>query len=269
MGLKRREIHQTMLRQGEQGMNKQVLVATGVLLLILSMAMFALRNRTVLYECRVEFQYEDGKPFEVNTPQEKFVCRADEHNRRVGYELLSAEFKREWHSFPLSERIRRCQRNPALQGESEDRIKDILSSLQLDVVGMPCTNFVYPCRLLLSDGSRRNLGEYARCCMDIVKEKVDEDNRIALYKCAFGEYQRMRKAERRITELEKSIAGGSADPITAKELQQARQTVTEMETKIDEIRRKMMARHPRQIVYESEPKVIWVIRRKARKGSRP
>ena len=243
-------------------MNRKMLLAAGslaVLSVVLLLAVVGLRNVFVIYVCQVDFLFECGKPFAASTSEDSTGYTVDEHNRLACYEMLVSDFKREWHSFPMSEKMLRCKQDSILRMEPESRTQDIFSSMQLDVIGMPSTNFVYPCRLLLSDVSRRNLGEYARICMGIVKDKIDEDNRIALYKCTFREHQAMRRAERRIKDIEKLSEKAGMESAMDEELSQARQTVRDMEKVIEQVRERVMSKREKRITQESPPDISWHI----------
>ena len=164
--------------------------------------------------------------------------------------------------FSSKDGLVKCRHDPALQGESESRIRSVLSSVRLDVVGMPSTNFVYPCQLVLSNGDKRNLDAYARFCMDMVKEQLNEENELSVAKCTTKEFQSMKKAERKIDEIESAAKSENAIASSEEELRLAWRTVSEMKQKIEEIRSLVMSTGGRRIVYESQPEISWVIRRK-------
>lgn len=245
-------------------MNKKTLVITGVAVAvvgILTGAGFYLSNSlSISYECNVDFLYEFDRPFK-NIPG-RGTFNADEHNRHFGYEDITSDFKNEVVLSLLRDGASRCQRDSILQSESESRSRAVLASVRLDVIGMPSTNFVYPCRLVLTDVNSRNLCEYARFCMDRVKDQISEKNRISIAKATVKEHQRLMQAERRIEELEKAAAKGEEIPTAEKELRLARHTMEAMKTKIDEVRESIMYTGGQRIIYESQPEVSWVIRRK-------
>ena len=245
-------------------MNKRILAVTGVVVTVVGVLMgtvlYLSSVLSVSYECRVDFLYEFDRPFK-NVPG-RGTFNADEHNRRFGYEDIASDFKNEVVLSLLRDGVVRCQRDSVLQSESESRIRAVLASVRLDVIGMPSTNFVYPCRIVLSDNDRRNLGEYARFCMDRVKDQIDEKNRISIAKTTVTEHQMLRKAERRIEELEKAVVRGEVIPTAEEELRLARHTVEEMKKKIEEIRKDIMSTGGRRIIYESQPEISWVIRRR-------
>jgi hypothetical protein len=98
--------------------------------------------------------------------------------------------------------------------------------------------------------------------MDRVKDRISEKNRISIAKATVKEHQMLMQAERRIEELEKAVAKGEEIPTTEKELRMARHTMEAMKTKIDEVRESVMYTGGQRIIYESQPEVSWVIRRK-------
>lgn len=220
------------------------------------------RNLSVTYECKVDFLYEYEKPSMDVRGRGSF--ENEEDKLRAGREDVAYGFKRELDLFKSRKGVLMCQRELEPLGESVSRTEAVLSSVRLNVVGMPSTNFVYPCRLVLSDGDRRNLVEYARFCMDRAKERVAEDNWILVAKVAMHEYEQLRKAERRIKELEKHAEDGSGAGSSGAELELAKQTVQKMQKRIEEIRKDVMSRREQRIICESPPEVSWVVRRKER-----
>ena len=109
---------------------------------------------------------------------------------------------------------------------------------------------------------KRNLEAYARFCMDMVKEQLNEENELSVAKCTTKEFQSMKKAERKIDEIESAAKSGNAIASSEEELRLAWRTVSEMKQKIEEIRSLVMSTGGRRIVYESQPEISWVIRRK-------
>jgi len=242
-------------------MNRKIIAVTGGVMVVCMMAGLAfclLCNLTVAYECRVDFLYEYDRPYKDDHGR----LEADEDNRHARLEDISCGFKREMALFTSPKGVLRCRRDLAALGESVSRTEAILASARLDVVGMPCTNFVYLCRLVLADGDSRNLGEYARFCMKMVREHADEENRIVVAKATIHEYGKMRKAERRVKELECQVVNGGGDRSIEHELHMARETVVEMNRRIEEIGKSVMSGGGRHIIFESPPEMSWVVRRK-------
>ena len=244
-------------------MNRKTFAVTGGVLLVCMMAgivFHLLCNLSVTYECRVDFLYEYDRPY-----RDIHGClEADEGNRRARFEDISCGFKNELALFTSRKGVSRCQRDLAPLGEPVSRIEAILASVRLNVVGMPCTNFVYPCRLVLADGDGRNLAAFAGFCMNRVREQADEENGIVVAKATVYEHGNMRKAERRVKELESQVANGKGDRSKEQELRMARETVGEMNRRIEEIGKRVMSRGGRHIIFESPPDVSWVVRRKER-----
>lgn len=244
-------------------MNRKILaVAGGIMILGITAGILLclLRNLSVTYECKVDFLYEYERPSKDVTSRDAIGNYSDK--RRVRHDDILYGFKRELELFSSKKGALMCQRDIESLGEPMSRIETVLASARLEVVGIPSTNFVYPCRLVLVDGDRRNLGEYARFCMDRVKERLAEENWILVAKVALHEYEQMHKAERRIMELEKRASDGGGTASDEVEMKQARQTVREMQMRIEEIRKDVMSRREQRIIHESPPKVSLIIRRK-------
>ena len=248
-------------------MNRKVLLVIGIVVVLVGVmvcvAFCLLHDLSVSYECHVDFLYEFDRPFR-DVPG-RGILNVDESNRNARYESIVDGFRREMAFCSNEDGLVRCRHDPALQGESESRIRSVLSSVRLDVTGMPSTNFVYSCRLVLSNGDKRNLDVYARFCMDRVKEQLNEENELSIAKCTIKEFQIMKKAERKVAEIESVAKSGNAIAPADEELRMARQTVSEMKQKIDEIRRLVMSTGGRRIVYESQPEISRIIRRNAKK----
>lgn len=234
-------------------MNRRIIVLIGLAVALLCASAGVLRNVSVTYVCQVDFSFEYGKPFVRSEPDGVSSLPADEHNRRAKYEFIEEEFRRDLYMAPLDERILKCRQSPILKDEPESRVRSVLSSMKFEVVGMSITNFVYPCRLVLSDHDRRNLGEYARCCMASLKEGLEVENEVSVFKCAYDEYQLMRKSEDEIKKLEKALGDGAASDEQKLELRRLRQVVQDMRQKIDEVRVRVMEVSARRILDESEP----------------
>lgn len=247
-------------------MNRKLFVAAGGFMTFVIMAgtMFCLsRNLSVQYECKVDFLFEYERPeglFGDDLDRKSPGCYVDK--RRAGREDISHGFKKDLDLFSSRNGVLKCQRDIETFGVSTSRTMTVLASARLDVVGMPCTNLVYPCRLVIADADRRNLGEYARFCMDSIRERLDEENWILVARVAMHEYQQMRKAERRIAELEEQVLDGGGTASNDAELEKARQVVREMQKRIEEIRSDVMSRREQRIIYESQPEISWAIRRK-------
>ena len=158
-------------------MKRTLIVAAGMVVAVVGVvtgtALCLSRCLSVSFECRVDFLYEFDRPFK-DVPG-RGTLNADESNRNSRYESILDDFRRDMLFCASKDGIIRCQRDSAFQGEPDSRITAVLSSVRLDVTGMPSTNFVYPCRLVLSDGDRRALDVYARFCMDKVKEQLEEE----------------------------------------------------------------------------------------------
>lgn len=240
-----------------------VIVAVGV---VICMILAKASNLSVSYECQVDFFYEFDRPF---VDPGRGILKADESNRRARYEDIVSNFKNEVFLLLLKDGPSRCQRDSILQSESESRIRAVLASVRLDVIGMPSTNFVYPCRLVLSDVDSRNLCEYARLCMDIVKDQIEDKNRISVAKATVREHQMLMRAERRIEELKKAATKGESMPAAEEEMRLARYTIEEMKKKIEAVREFVMSTGGRRIIQESQPEISWVVRRKPRKEKAP
>ena len=247
---------------------KKLIVAAGMVVAVVgAVAVTALclsRCLSVSYECQVDFLYEFDRPFREMPG--RGILNADESNRNARYESIMENFRREMAFCSGKDGLIRCRHDPTLQGESESRIRSVLSSVRLDVTGMPSTNFVYSCRLVLSNGDKRNLDSYARFCMDRVKEQLNEENELSIAKCTTKEFQTLKKSEKKIEELEKAIANGEASPSAKNELRNERRTVDEMKKRIEEVKEFVLSTGGRRIIYEATPKISWVLRRKARKS---
>lgn len=245
-------------------MNRKILSVIGIVMVLVSVvvciAFCLLHKLSVSYKCQVDFLYEFDRPFK-EIPG-RGILNANESNRTARYESIIDDFRREIAFCSSKDGLVKCRHDPALQGESESCIRSVLASVRLDVVGMPSTNFVYSCRLVLSNGDKRNLEAYARFCMDMVKEQLNEENELSVAKCTTKEFQSMKKAERKIDEIESAAKSGNAIASSEEELRLAWRTVSEMKQKIEEIRSLVMSTGGRRIVYESQPEFSWVIRRK-------
>ena len=250
-------------------MNRKIIMGVGVtsatLVAITGAVGMTLSLCSVSYECKIEFCYQDG------VPSAAVVSRGDNALGEIGpsiqdrYRSLVLEFAdKQYFPFPLEKMVRRCMSDAKLQNESEKRTRSVLSTMRLDVTGVPCTNYVYPCRLVLSSGEKRNLGEYGSLCLTMVKERLQEENSVYADKAALNEIVQMRKVERRIKELEKHVEDGSGTESAEAELEQAKQTVQKMQKRIEEIRKDVMSRCAQRIICESPPEVSWVMRRKER-----
>jgi hypothetical protein len=250
-------------------MKRKLIVAAGMVVAVVGVvtgtALCLSRCLSVSFECRVDFLYEFDRPFK-DVPG-RGTLNADESNRNSRYESILDDFRRDMLFCASKDGIIRCQRDSAFQGEPDSRITAVLSSVRLDVTGMPSTNFVYPCRLVLSDGDWRALDVYARFCMDKVKEQLEEENMISIGRCTTREFQVLKKSEKKIEELEKAIAKGEVSPSVKNELRNERRTVDEMKKKIEEIKELVLSTGGRRIIYETPPEISWVIRRKSRKPS--
>ena len=144
-------------------MNRKILSVIGIVMVLVSVVVcivFCLLHKlSVSYKCQVDFLYEFDRPFK-EIPG-RGILNADESNRTARYESIIDDFRREMAFFSSKDGLVKCRHDPALQGESESCIRSVLSSVRLDVVGKPSTNFVYPCRLVLSNVDKRNLDAYA------------------------------------------------------------------------------------------------------------
>lgn len=232
-------------------MNRRIVVVLGIAIVLLCMAAIVTATLSVSYECHVDFLYEYDKPFVQRGSNGVSIRKPDEHNLRARHELIEDGFRRILSTHAFKDRVLECMQDPVLKGDSEARISSVLSSMRFEVVGMATTNFVFPCRLRLSDGDRRNLGDYARICMGMLKDNLDEENEKTVSRCAYAEYQLMRKSENRIKSLEKDIADGKEAGI--EELRDLRNKVREMQIKIDGIRGRVMKTTFKRIIEESKP----------------
>lgn len=245
-------------------MNRKILaVAVGIMILgvMAGIMLCLLRNLSVSYECKVDFLYEYERPAGDVTSRGAIENYSDK--RRLRHDDILYGFKRELDLFSSKKGAIMCQRDIESLREPISRIEAVLASARLEVVGMPSTNFVYPCRLILVDGDSRNLCEYARFCMDRVKERLADENWILVAKVALHEYEQMHKAELRIKELEKRAVDGGWTASDEVEMKQARQIVREMQMRIEEIRKDVMSRREQRIIHESPPKISSIIRRES------
>lgn len=247
-------------------MNGKILAVSGIgvaaVAVMTGAVLYLAHDLSVAYECQVDFLYEFDRPFR-DVPG-RGTLNADESNRNARYEDIMAGFKREVPWYSSRDGVVRCQQDLALRGEPESRIKAVLSSVRLGVVEMPSTNFVYSCRLVLSDSDSRNLDEYARFCMDRIKLQVEEENRLSIARVTIKECQTLKKAERKIEELKNAAA--KKDVSSAEdELSQAMQTAEMMRRKIEEVRELVTSSGGRRIIYESQPEISWILRRKSNK----
>lgn len=248
-------------------MNGKILAVSGIgvaaVAVMTGAVLYLAHDLSVAYECQVDFLYEFDRPFR-DVPG-RGTLNADESNRNARYEDIMAGFKREMPWYSSRDGVVRCQQDPALQVESESRIKAVLSSVRLGVVEIPSTNFVYSCRLVLSDSDSRNLDEYARFCMDRIKLQVEEENSLSIARATIRECQTLKRAERKIEELKNAAAKGSDASSAGDELSQAMQTAEMMRRKIEEIRELVTSSGGRRIIYESQPEISWVLRSKSNK----
>lgn len=240
-----------------------LVVDTAVVAVALAAVGAVMANCSVLYESQIEFCYQDGVPSATVAFHGQNSSEAVSHSIQNRYRSLMFEFAdKMYFPLPFEERVRRCQEASELRGECEHRTRAVLSTMRLEVVGMPRTNFAYRCRLVLEDREKRNMDEYARICLAMIKDRLDEDNKVYADKAALNEIEQMRKAERRIGELEKSMLKGNAESSTEEELRQARDTVKKMSARIEEIRKQVMNENAIRIIDDSQPTVSWVIRRR-------
>ena len=152
----------------------------------------------------VDFLYEYERPAGDVTSRGAIENYSDK--RRLGHDDILYGFKRELDLFSSKKGAIMCQRDIESLREPISRIEAVLASARLEVVGMPSTNFVYPCRLILVAGDSRNLCEYARFCMDRVKERLADENWILVAKVVLHEYE-MKQARRIVREMQMRIAG--------------------------------------------------------------
>lgn len=101
--------------------------------------------------------------------------------------------------------------------------------------------------------------------MDRVKLQLEKENSLSVARVTIKEYQELKKAERRIEELNNSAAKASNASSVEDELRQTMQIVERMKKKIEEVRELVMSTGGRRIIYESQPEVSWIIRSKSRK----
>lgn len=239
-----------------------VVVLIGILA---SMAFYQLDDISILYECQIEFLYADEIPVVLGMPSGNLSRDESEQYVENRSKIVLFEFNSERYPFTTSEMIRRCKAVPQLGEETERRTRAVLSTRRIEAEDEDFTNSVYRYRMVLTDHEKRNLSEYARLCMTMLKDKLEEECELQVRRAALAEYQMMRKAERRIEEMEKAAKGGNVAASAEQELRAARRTVSEMRQKIEEIRIRVMSTGRRRIVGESNPEISWVIRRKARK----
>ena len=166
---------------------KLFVVAGGILTLVIMVGTMLCLSRclSVQYECKVDFLYEYERPSGDVASRGVIGNYSDKHRRR--YDDILYGFKRELELFSSKKGSLMCQRDIESLGEPISRIEAVLASARFDVVGMPSTNFVYPCRLILTDGDSRNLGEYARFCMDRVRARLNAENWILVARVAMHE----------------------------------------------------------------------------------
>ena len=249
-------------------MNRKNLAAGCVAMLIgilAGVAFCLLDDISISYECQIEFLYADDVPGVNRMPSGNPHRDVSEQYVENRSKMVLFEFNSERYPFTIGEMVRRCKAVPQLGEETETRTRAVLATRRIEVVDEDCTNSVYRYRMVLTDREKRNLGEYARLCMAMFKEKLEEERELQVRRAALSEYQMMRKAERRIEEIENAAKGGNVDAYAEEELRTARRTVSEMKQKIEEIRSRVMSTGRRRIVGESQPEISLVIRPKARK----
>ena len=253
-------------------MNKKIYIvggaaAAGVLAATIGAVCVVAMNCSLSHACQIEFCYQDGVPSKTAGTHGGCAREAIGLTIQNRYRGLLFEFSdKPYFPLPFEKMVQRCLSAPELEGESERRTRAVLSTMRFEVIGMPSTNFAYQCRLVLTDPERQNIDKYARICLAMLRERLDEDCRLRADKTVINEVQRMRKAEKRIEELEKSLAQGSIGRAAEEELLQARSSVKETGVRIEEIRRNVMDTNERRITHESPPEVFWVIRREGRKA---
>ena len=217
---------------------------------------------TVSYECQVEFLYEDWPALPANGTSGVFGRSEDsrcQYNRR---RIRLNEFNHPNGFYSLEEMMRRCLTDPVLRHENAQRSMNILSGRQFEVVEGSCLHSLCKYRLILTDAEKRNLDLYARLCLAVIKEQDAREREIRADKAARDENQEMKKAERRLSEMEKSIAQGSAKPGFEEELRQHRKMVDDLKARVDDIRLAALSTSARGIVYEFKPRLAWSIRRR-------
>jgi len=245
-------------------------VSTAVLVAVVGIVGFALTNYTVSYECSTSFGYKEGEPQTFSALYGNDTSSIIRHNIQDRYRsLVFMMSDRLYFPFAFDKMVYRCLSDPRLKGDGEDRVRAVLSSMRFEVVGMPSTNFVYPCRLVITDQENRNLGEYARLCMAMFKERLNEEENVRADKAVLYEHEQMLKTERRITELENTVSSGNSDSSVVEELHRARKTVHELQRRMEKKREEVMSRNARRIIQESQPEISWVVRRKPRKEKAP
>ena len=235
--------------------------------LLAAAACYLLNGFSVSYECQIEFLYEDRALEMACDSFGDSSCDGNTMRIKNRSRLVLSEFNSEYGAFSTDEMVRRCRTEASLRDESEQRSKAVLSSRKIEVVEGLCTNSVYGYRIRLEDSREQNLGEYARLCIKVIKDQMDRESEIRADKAVFYENQQMRKAEQRIKELAKSISKCDTSQASETELQRAKDTVRETGRRIEEIRSKVLSRNSRRIIYESKPKVSWVVRGEPKNGN--
>ena len=226
-------------------------VLVGCLAVLAGLSFVAFGRITMRHECEIKFLLEHGKPIMDASASDGNTGVADKRDIENRYDSIVDDFSGNWYPCRLDERVERCRKDINLNAEPENRTRSILSSMKLEVVGMPSTNFVYSCRLVISDAEQRNLDVYAKTCMRMVKERIAEDNKVQGYRAINNEYQRMRKIERMIQVLKKE--GCEDNSKKEMELNKLRQDVSEIKQKIDEVLTHVSQMYDRLVIYESEP----------------
>ena len=206
------------------------------------------------YECIAEFDFVDSTSVTL-LPSERpadpdaalgYERRKDalEHNRRVIADNRTEDFRR-WLSWQRSRNewvkyIHDPSRASCLGDVGTNCLEGVLSGAAFEIVRMPCSNFVYGCRIRFAPSIDSNISRIAQSCMDVLSNFVADMNEVGVYKVAYKEFQDLRKRERRIAQLGKSAEANVVGSDVALELAREREAVKELEKRISVIRKQVL-----------------------------
>lgn len=218
----------------------------------------------ILYVCTVEFSYQDVSsrhaPFELDNGDYRKVDGQFIESR---YRSLLLDFdNRENFPLPLEKIIQRSRLAPEIASYGEQRARNIFSSAKLSIVDIPPTNFMFRCRLVLTDLEKSNIEDYAKFYMMIISECFDSETKRICDKSVFREVQNLRKAERRIEELQYKSSTSSLSYEENQDLRQLMALVQRLKSQIELKQKEVADRSARRIAHQSEPMVTWMLLRR-------
>lgn len=227
-----------------------ILIALFGVVLIGMLAMRCL----ITYECIADFDFVDSTSVAL-LPSERpadpdaalgYEKRkyAEERNRRTIADNRAEDFRRylswarsrdEWMKY-----IQAPSRASCLGDGGTNCLERVLAGAEFEIVRMPCSNFVYGCRVKFAPSTDSNISKIARLCMDVLSDFIADRNEVGVYKVAYKEFQDLWKRERRIAQLEKSAEADVVGSDTALELLREREAVKDLGKRIAVIRKQVL-----------------------------